>query len=249
MTADAERLKIESRSLLDGKGGGSEDADPFAPPDPDPEMKEQGGVYTYKKAIWQVSIRCPLQGPLQLLALIWSFIPFVLPAIIFVHWLVKKHFIDLWALGIMIFAFILNEGILKPLCNQARPKLTANIHTDKDGKRKIKHGMPSGHVINSAAIMFWALCELLFSGPGFDEGHLEVSEIWLAIILVLTFPVPWARWYNLDHTLGQVSVSTVLGLIIGPGGYYIRHVYRPHTWHWWQYMMAEGHQGRGHVSV
>lgn len=231
----------ENKGLIDdekkgqSRPGGKEDNEDWLPENPDPELKENNGPFDKKFAVWQVTIRLPIQGPLHLIALMYGFVPFILPGVIVIHWIITRHFLDLYAICICLFAFVLNEFILKKLLDQPRPRQTANL--DKNGR--IKHGMPSGHVINSACILFWALCELCFSGPGFEnEEDKKVTTTWLVVVCLLTLPVPWARWHNSDHSVAQCTVSTILGAIIGPAGYYIRITHFPHHWKYWTPMLA-----------
>merc|ERR1711924_155150 len=78
-------------------------------------------------------------------------------------------------------------------------------------------GMPSGHVLNATALMAWAVLEVSAA-----DADPNVAVEWCALILSLTVPVPWARWYNFDHSFKQVWVSFVAGLIVGTIGFYIR---------------------------
>merc|ERR1712014_328082 len=110
--------------------------------------------------------------------------------------------------------------MLKPLFKQPRPTRTANKHADGS----IKHGMPSGHVFNATALMVWLLCELAgwVAGDVSSPSQARTWAWWAFAILVLMGPVPWARWYNYDHTVGQCAASLVLGSIVGVIAFTIR---------------------------
>merc|ERR1712110_467769 len=56
---------------------------------------------------------------------------------------------------------------------------------------------------------------------------------WFAIILALMAPVPWARWFNFDHTLNQTLVSLVLGTCVGAGAFYCRVRFFSDPWKPW----------------
>lgn len=192
----------------------------------DDEMEAHGIVFEEKVAVWQVTIRKPLDyNPLNLIALSYGFLPFVVPALFILEVIYslainhRIHLFSTWGLLIIIFCFILNEFILKPILKQPRPAKTANKYPDG----RIKPGMPSGHVYNASALMVWLLCEVVHDGPGFDNDHISVTVRYLLYVILLMGPVPWARVYNYDHTIAQCTVSFVLGLITGIAAHLIRY--------------------------
>jgi hypothetical protein len=191
----------------------------------DNELECRGVIFKSSKAVWQVTIRQPLDTrPLSLIALGYGFLPFLVPALFVVQIVascIRHHHIHLfpvYALLICVFCFILNEFILKPILKQPRPIKTANKYPDGT----IKPGMPSGHVYNASALMVWLLCEILGSGPGYDKEHLPQLLEYLTVVLVLMAPVPWARVYNFDHTVNQCLVSSCLGLATGVSAFFVR---------------------------
>jgi hypothetical protein len=199
---------------------------------PDEELVENGGRYTWKKAIGQVTIRCPLSAaespPLTLIALVYGFLPWLIPFGLVTEFLITWHFIYIYGPLMSGVLALINELILKKIFNQPRPKQTAN--RDKDGK--IKPGMPSGHVLNATSIMVWALLEVYFDGPGLEQNA-QLTYTWLAIILASHIPVPWARWYNLDHTFNQCLVSSIIGTFVGATAFYLRWRYFAGVWKPW----------------
>jgi len=187
----------------------------------DDELVENGGPYRWKKAIGQVTVRWPLKPDflaMNWIALIYGFLPWIIPISFGVHWIITRKFIMLYGVCVAIVPMVLNEAILKPIIKDPRPRQTANRH--KDGS--IKYGMPSGHVLNSTTIMVWALLEVICDGPGLHGQNEELTIEWVSLVLVLMAPVAWARWYNLDHTWKQCLVSLVLGLFFGALAFYLR---------------------------
>lgn len=218
MSGEREPLKDTERGKLD--------------PEDDP-MEAHGVVFEEKFAFWQVTIRKPLDmNPLNLIALAYGFLPFLVPAIFVLEIIYtavayhRVHLFSTWGMLIVIFCFLLNEFILKPILKQPRPIKTANKYPDGS----IKPGMPSGHVYNASALMVWLLCEIVHSGPGFDDAdHMRTTNLFLLATLLLMGPVPWARVYNYDHTVNQCLVSSVLGLITGVAAHLIRAAF-VHEW-------------------
>jgi len=203
--------------------------------DVDEELVENGGRYTKKMAVGQVTIRLPLNpNPLNIIAILYGFLPWLVPLSMVIYFLITWHFIVLYGLCINIFASILNEAILKPILKQPRPKQTANRKPDGS----IKPGMPSGHVFNASAIMVWALMEVYFQGPGLEE-HAKLSYYWIGAIALLMGPVPWARWYNYDHTAMQCLVGGILGTATGIGAFYLRVHFFPGPWKPWLDVIGE----------
>uniref|UniRef100_A0A7S1AJ56 Phosphatidic acid phosphatase type 2/haloperoxidase domain-containing protein n=1 Tax=Noctiluca scintillans TaxID=2966 RepID=A0A7S1AJ56_NOCSC len=198
--------------------------------DSDEELEGNGGQFTRKMAIGQVTIRLPLDpSPLNLIALAYGFIPWLLPASFAAHWFIRRHFMALFGLLASVFVSLLNEFCLKALINDPRPRQSANKRLDGS----MKPGMPSGHVLNSATLMTWSLLEVCLNGPGMDSKHEALTMGWLVFILILMVPVPWARWYNLDHTAAQCLCSIVLGIIFGFTAYLVRVHYFAHQWAPW----------------
>merc|ERR1719486_1331051 len=139
--------------------------------------------------------------------MLYGFLPWAVPIAFAVWYACTMQFIPLYGICIAAFCAILNEGILKPLVKDPRPALTANRYKTPSGRpsEKVKYGMPSGHVFNGCALM-----------------------VWLLLVSVIMVPVPWARWYNSDHTAAQCGVSLILGAIFGSVSFYLRITKFPH---------------------
>lgn len=229
VSAEVKYSKLSERQdEEEGNAGNQSDADK---PDYDYELKRYGGKYDKKIAVGQVTIRLPLDpNPLNLLALLYGFLPWIIPIAFGVHAIVTRHFMSIYAICIYGFITPLNEAILKPLLHQPRPQETANKYPDG----RIKPGMPSGHVYNATGLMVWATLEVALSGPGYSTPEAtRLTEEWLAAIFFLMGPVPWARWYNRDHTAAQCVVSLILGTITGGFAYTLRLLYFEDHWKYW----------------
>lgn len=195
----------------------------------DPELKINGGKYDQKFAFCQVTIRLPLDmNGLNEIAILYGYLPFIIPGGLGFFFLATWHFVYLYGVLISLVLVCINEGGLKKACDQPRPDRTA--HRDKDGKPK--HGMPSGHVLNSTSLMVWSFLEVFMRGPGMADEQ-TLTETWLVAIFLAMFPVPWARWYNGDHSAAQCSVSLVLGLFVGVLAFYLRITYFQPAWKPW----------------
>mmetsp|Transcript_10985 Transcript_10985/g.19877 ORF Transcript_10985/g.19877 Transcript_10985/m.19877 type:complete len:272 (+) Transcript_10985:59-874(+) len=208
----------------------------------DEELVKYGGRYDRKICVGQVTIRLPLDWhPLNLLALLYGFLPWIVPlafAVSFISvavppflqgWhtglqmLIHKHYFSAFGTYLSTSLAVVNECILKPLIKQDRPKQSANRY--KDGR--IKPGMPSGHVLNAVSLMVWGLLEVTWEGPGLRSG-------WACLICSMAAPVVWARWYTMDHTLNQCLVSAVLGFACGTLAFFLRvEYYSPYEWLPW----------------
>lgn len=202
-------------------------------PELDKELKKNGGQFESKFAVMQVTIRLPLDpNPLNLIALAYGFLPFMVPGGFFVYWAITRRFIPLFGLCLSLGVSIINEVILKPILKDPRPRLSANKEQDHTGRWVMKPGMPSGHVLNATVLLVWAVLEVAFKGPGLHD-HADITIKWFAIIFLLMAPVPWARWYNSDHSLSQCLVAGSVGIVAGIAGYYVRSTYFKQHWAPW----------------
>jgi hypothetical protein len=202
----------------------------YAPAE-DEELKEFGGQFDKKIAVWQVTIRLPLDmNPLNLLAILYGFLPFIIPGAMGLSFLYTWHFIYLYGVIISLVLVTINEGGLKKACNQPRPSRSANKNPDGT----LKHGMPSGHVLNSTSLFVWSFLEVYLRGPGLVDEQ-KLTYTWLGAITVLMLPVPWARWYNGDHSTAQCAVSIILGICVGFGAFYCRMHYFSPAWKPWSH--------------
>lgn len=208
-----------------------------------------------KKAILQVTVRLPLREvystrPFALLALIYGFTPWLVPFSFGMHWLITLlmghgrfggggygRFISLYGCLLCVIVSVVNEAILKPIIKDPRPPETANYRVVKGESgqpdvRTVKEGMPSGHVLNATTVMMWALLEVSVRGPGYD-ADVGLTMGWVCLILCLMGPVPWARWYNLDHTFAQCWVSFLMGIVVGAAAFWIRMTFFHSHWKYW----------------
>merc|ERR1712137_298007 len=110
--------------------------------------------------------------------------------------------------GISIACAVLNELVCKPFFRDPRPPQSANRKSDGS----MKYGMPSGHVLNAFAVTIWVILEILTQAPSM-ESIFKVKL--LMFFLAIALPVPWARWYNLDHTWQQCLVGLILASVFG----------------------------------
>lgn len=195
--------------------------------DGDPELKQYGGKYDKKFAIGQVTIRLPEYNVINWIALVYGFLPFIIPGMLFIEGFVYNRFMGRFGFAMALICVIINELVFKPIIRDPRPKESANKY--KDGT--MKPGMPSGHVLNAGTLFVWSFLELLYSTDVKDE---RTRLHWFILVSVVMVPVPWARWHNRDHSLAQCGVSLILGTIAGVVGTYIRRTYFPHHWQPWE---------------
>lgn len=189
---------------------------------PEEQQKYRDGTLKSKWAFGQVSIRLPLDGPVAFIAIVYGYLPFIIPgwwAIWLIYSACVGHpaFFPLAGLVIAGSFALVNEAITKKLCKKLLP---AEI-TSRPAESVCKHpGMPSGHVMNAYTLMVWCLLECAL-----DE---VVHPEWLVAIALVMAPVPWARVYNMDHTPLQVAVSMAVASIMGCIAYIIRKRHFPH---------------------
>eukprot|EP00440_Ansanella_granifera_P053328 gb/GFBE01057808.1/.p1 GENE.gb/GFBE01057808.1/~~gb/GFBE01057808.1/.p1 ORF type:complete len:273 (+),score=52.24 gb/GFBE01057808.1/:1-819(+) len=214
----------QKKSLVSGTSQPLVDYDP----EKDPELKKNNGKYDSKKAILQVTWRFPVDpNPLNIIALIYGYLPFLVPVLFFIDVVVERRFLPFYGLVVSAIVTVLNEVILKPIVKDPRPDGSANRQQNKEtGKWEMKPGMPSGHVLNASTTMVWCLLEVSLRGPGFDD-HPFLTYRLLFIILLLMAPVPWARIYNQDHSVAQCVVAGMIGIGAGVAAYFIRAQYFP----------------------
>jgi hypothetical protein len=196
------------------------------------------GKLRSKWGIGQVSVRLPIQGCCSFIAIIYGFLPYLIP-IWWGVWAISSYlttgvprFFPTFGLAIACGFALGNELVTKPLC-----KLIASDDVcSRPPEAVCKHcGMPSGHVMNAYILMGWALLEFALDNP----VHLE----WVLAVVVVMGPVPWARVYNKDHTVAQVTVSAIIAWLCSGCAYYVRWVYFPghaHPWQWQGYNVPEG---------
>lgn len=170
-------------------------------------------------AILQVTIRHHLRA-IDIVALIWCFLPFVVPSLFAMWWICARSFFPLYALAISMFCVILNEGILKSIFKQPRPVESAAN----------SWGFPSGHVLNAFCLMVWLFLEVAIPA----DHRVPIHWRTVAAITVVFAPVPWARYHNGDHSLQQVTWSMFLGGALAVAAFVTRRLFFPFFEHPWE---------------
>lgn len=192
--------------------------------DDDPELEKNGGPYKYKASFLQVTFRLPETSKVNLIAVCYGFLPFVVSGTFFISALLTHRFVFIYGTLLGIANLIITEAIFKPLFHDPRPHRTANRKPDGT----LMPGLPSGHCTNVFSMLFWCLWEVSF--------HDELNIEWLVLVLIFMAPVPWARFHNGDHTFFQCWSSSILGACIGTGAFIIRtKIYPNHWWPWVEY--------------
>lgn len=220
-----------------GKGAGQFEHQDFESWTPEEKLQWKEGRLTAKWGVGQVSIRLPVRDPLQMIAIVYGFLPFVVPAW-WLCWVVTSwsrngvpEFYPAYGLCIAAGFALINETLTKKMCRKVLPP----VITSRPPEAVCNHpGMPSGHVMNAYTLMVWTLIEVLYD--------YSVHVDFLTIIFIVMGPVPWARVYNKDHTPLQVKVSMSFALIMGIAAWWIRVTYFPGQrgmwpWDWQGYFM------------
>ncbi|KAH8583519.1 5 transmembrane domain protein [Cryptosporidium sp. chipmunk genotype I] len=156
------------------------------------------GQYTHPFGLFSVSIH-PVLTRKNALAIFYSFIPYIIGLVLFVWLLIGDSFVPAYALIMMLASSASSEFFLKNIFKSPRPPNSACA----------SYGMPSSHCVTSYSILMWLLLENI-NALGFFSGFLFK----LSIILI-TAPVPWARWYVEDHTIPQCIWGCIVGIFIG----------------------------------
>merc|ERR1719384_1221670 len=89
-----------------------------------------------------------------------------------------------------------NELVTKQVCKRT---MSAKLTSRPPEAVCKKPGMPSGHAMTAYTLIVWVLLEVAFD-------HV-VQTKWAAMVVLLMGPVPWARVYNMDHTVLQVTTA------------------------------------------
>lgn len=205
------------------------------------QQEWKDGHLQSKWGVGQVSIRLPIRNCVALTALVYGYLPFLIPIWWFV-WVVSSwimngspRFFPLYGLLIAIGFAIINETLTKQICRRA---LSTDI-TNRPPEAVCKHpGMPSGHVMNAYTLMTWCFLEAILD--------IHIYPEWLLAVVLVMGPVPWARVYNKDHTVPQVVVSGCIAVVMGVVAYALRSRYfnshtQGHTAPWTWYHMGEGY--------
>jgi len=195
---------------------------------PEEQKQWEAGTLRAKWGVGQVSIRLPIRSPLQLIAIIYGYLPFIIPIWWFI-WVVatwtkcgSPRFYPAFGICIAAGFALVNETVTKKLCR----KLLSPEITNRPPEAVCKHpGMPSGHVMNAYTLMTWTLVEVLM------DFQIHIDHF--LVLLIVMGPVPWARVYNKDHTVPQVVASMVAALGMGLIATAIRfHFFPEQRGHW-----------------
>eukprot|EP00746_Dinoflagellata_sp_MGD_P000824 gnl/MRDRNA2_/MRDRNA2_101514_c0_seq1.p1 gnl/MRDRNA2_/MRDRNA2_101514_c0~~gnl/MRDRNA2_/MRDRNA2_101514_c0_seq1.p1 ORF type:complete len:307 (+),score=19.00 gnl/MRDRNA2_/MRDRNA2_101514_c0_seq1:83-922(+) len=181
--------------------------------------KTDGKIKPKGYHILQVTIRSNL-STLDLVALVWCFLPFIVPGALALWWISSPSMFPLYALSLSGFCVVLNEGIMKNWFKQPRPPQSAAN----------SWGFPSGHVLNAYTLMVWMFLETAIPAGSVVPIHWKV----VYSSLFLFFPVPWARYHNGDHSLQQVVWSSFLAGAIGVFAFVLRRLWFPFFEHPWE---------------
>eukprot|EP00928_Gymnodinium_smaydae_P065948 TRINITY_DN4900_c0_g1_i1.p1 TRINITY_DN4900_c0_g1~~TRINITY_DN4900_c0_g1_i1.p1 ORF type:complete len:263 (+),score=37.20 TRINITY_DN4900_c0_g1_i1:44-832(+) len=188
------------------------------------------GKLKKKVAFGQVSIRMPVKSASALIAIVYGYLPFVIP-LWWLIWLLaswaqhgKPRFFPQAGLCIAVLFALVNETVTKQVCKRLLPADITNRPPEAVCKRP---GMPSGHVMNAYTLMTWCFLECVFDA--------QVHVDWLVLIILVMGPVPWARVYNKDHTVLQVAASAPVAVCMGCLAYRIRASYFPYNHQPWEY--------------
>eukprot|EP00928_Gymnodinium_smaydae_P099444 TRINITY_DN9486_c0_g1_i1.p1 TRINITY_DN9486_c0_g1~~TRINITY_DN9486_c0_g1_i1.p1 ORF type:complete len:266 (-),score=20.86 TRINITY_DN9486_c0_g1_i1:223-1020(-) len=176
---------------------------------------------------------------LQAIAVVYSFVPFVIAAWVFVYFLRNKRgTCQFYILSFLVAITVVNELFIKKLVRMPRPGATGLL-TDEDGRHvgSCCHscGMPSSHACfaigtwtlffleatcsvapSSIMLQQWALpesqLELLkdLLRPDFEFSCRHVGAF-LAFWSLMLLPVPIMRVALYDHSVTQVCVGGFLG--------------------------------------
>lgn len=183
------------------------------------EIERDGKIKPKGYHILQVTIRSNL-STIDLVALVWCFLPFIVPGAFLLWWISSPSMFPLYALSLSGICVVLNEGIMKNWFKQPRPPQSAAN----------SYGFPSGHVLNAFTLMVWMFLETAIPADRMVPIHWKV----VYSSLFLFAPVPWARYHNGDHSLQQVVWSCFLGGALGLSAFIFRRMWFPFFEHPWE---------------
>lgn len=226
----------EHRQIVLSKGAGQCEYQGFEDWTAEEQQLWREGKLRCKWGIGQVSIRLPVRDCLTFTALLYGYLPFIIPIWWALWALITKiqygeaRFFPFFGICIAAGFALVNELITKQICKRTLP---ASI-TNRPPEAVCKHpGMPSGHVMNAYTLMVWCFLEAAFDTTVYPE--------WLLVIILIMGPVPWARVYNKDHTVAQVLASACCAVFMGTVAYFIRKTHFPdHQQPWDWYQASEG---------
>lgn len=161
-------------------------------------------------AFMSVSCKPPYNG-LNLIAIMYSFIPYPVVAGLFIAFLITKVFLYLYLFLQLCLVSAISEVFLKNIFREARPANTL-LHS---------YGMPSSHSMTSLCVLTYVTAEVF--DALFEGNILFLSGALLLVgVYLLLAPIPWARWYIEDHSLKQITVGSAIGAVTGIIAFIIR---------------------------
>jgi len=109
------------------------------------------------------------QSIITIASLLYSLVPYLLLTYFAFHFLVMGDVVSISRLGLMGFASLMNDVLLKNLVDQPRPTGSClYFHS---------YGMPSGHAATSIGLLTYMLLELLLHHPNlFGKNHMSTGE-------------------------------------------------------------------------
>ncbi|KAH8738590.1 transmembrane domain protein [Cryptosporidium ryanae] len=153
---------------------------------------------THPFGLFSVSIH-PVFTRKNALAIFYSFIPYIIGLVLFAWLLIGDSFVPAYALIMMLTSSASSEFFLKNIFKSPRPPNSACA----------SYGMPSSHCVTSYSILIWLLLENI-NALGLLSGFFSKLSI-----IIITAPVPWARWYVEDHTIPQCICGCIVGVLFG----------------------------------
>lgn len=196
------------------------------------------GQLDMKWCVGKVTIRWPLEGCASLLAITYGLMPWLVPLLWVVmavrSFLATGSFACYPALGLAVVTGlgVCIEYVVKPTMTLL---FGARISDRPPESACTDSGMPSEGVVVAYAVMGWACLELAL-------GETVRADLMLAVVVAMA-PVPWAKAYNCDHTIAQVTVAAIFAWLLSGALYYARSVYFPGKWHPWQLIDVTSVQG------
>ncbi|EEA08221.1 uncharacterized protein CMU_011730 [Cryptosporidium muris RN66] len=155
--------------------------------------------------IFSVSIH-PIYTRKNILAIFYSFIPYIIGIALFGWAVLADNFIPAFGLIMMIFSSLINELFVKKIFRSPRPPNSTCI----------SYGMPSSHCVASYSFLIWIILEHI------NATSLKSGFYFRTLIVFISGPVPWARWYVEDHTAIQCIWGCIGGLILGIFSFFLR---------------------------
>jgi len=151
--------------------------------------------------------------------------PFIINLIVLVDFLIhndaKKLFLFIFLYIANFFNYLLKHYIFKPIMGNkkykvlgtgTRPRGAKNCGYFIDNKSPTSYGMPSGHSQTVGIFSGYYISEAL------DRDH-ENKNVVIALLSILTLLVMYSRVKFGCHTVQQVIIGALIGLMMGYGFY------------------------------